>query len=259
MIWVSNREDFGVDEREAPKNHTWECACGKEISHTGQTEINAEAIDTTVTQRNYQNCKGKGKKSQNIPDEQTVRINDDTDKQENFQGSTESATADKEEVSNHNSQDVTETEQSGIFDEQVKVDTEGRQSEENGNKETKPFPASRDQKLRSMKYIGKSCKNKRHDKIPGHRKAISCSSNNYIIEVEDESTGNSSYLSSDSEVDDLNESKEIVQNQGTYQKSKSSKRKCSKGYRVRGKRPNVNFQKDDFDFKKLVMKAEDIE
>ena len=251
ILQVSDKQDIGVDKWDITKKHTCKCACGNEFTNRDQTEISANAIEITAEQRNEKNCKGKGKKSQNVPDACTASVNDDKNKSEIVQRSIESGTADRDEVSSNNSQDATKSEESGIFDEHVKVDTKDTR-----NKATKPTPVRKDQNI--TKYIGKSCKNKRQDKILKHGMAQSCSSNNYIIEVEDETTDDSSCLSSDNDNDDMNETREM-RDQRVYRKSTSSKTKHKKGSRVREKKSNVNFQKDDYDLRKLAINAEDIE
>ena len=256
MIQVSDKQDTGVDKWDITKKHTCKCACGNEFTNRDQTGISANAIEITAAERNEKNYKGKGKKSQNVPDACTASIKDDKNKSEIVQRSIEYATADRDEVSSNNSQDATKSEESGIFDEHVKVNTEGRQIEDTRNKATKPTPVPKVQKITN--YIGKSCETKRQDKILGHGTVLSCSSNNYIIEVEDETTDNSSCLSSDNDNDDMNETREM-QDRRVYRKSTSSKTKRKKVSRVREKKSNVNFHKDDYDLRKLVINAEDIE
>ena len=68
MIQVSDKQDTGVDKWDITKKHTCKCACGNEFTNRDQTGISANAIEITAAERNEKNYKGKGKKSQNVPD-----------------------------------------------------------------------------------------------------------------------------------------------------------------------------------------------
>ena len=155
------------------------------------------------------------------------------------------------EVSKTTTQDGTKTDESDVFDDKTEVKDQVQSQETN----SKAKYSSKTLKITA--YVKKSSKTKVECKNTEHRKATSYSNNNYVVEVENETTDHSS---TDNDADEVKEkkTKQTLKDSGIDVRTKSSKRKQKKGSVFKEARSSISLQ-EDHDLNKLVMDAEEIE
>ena len=230
--------------------HTCRCACGKEFNDSGQKPkmFTINEAETEAERFKELNTKGKGKKSQKFLNDAPAEDSREKNKCTSIQNiaRTEPETTGKEDTTSSNSQDTAKSEESGIFDENIKTELESGQKIE--PRRIEDTSISRDQKITD--YIRKSCQNKTDNSDSEQRNIVKCSQKSYTVEVDSETTDVSSYHSTDNDLDLDNTNKRA------HRKSKSSRRKHKRGSR-REKKTEEHSKKDDS--KHLVMNAEDIE